>query len=293
MGLRFFAWDLCFYWMHRLHHKIPLLWAVHVVHHQGEHFNLSLGVRNSWYSSLTNFPFIAILAVLGVPLEIFLVVSSLHYTVQFYNHNALVNKSGILDKFMVTPSHHRVHHGTDKRYINRNFGGTLLLWDRLFGSFQPELAGVEMRYGVKGMTPTHNPLLASNGKLFTWLRARFPHWQSRGTFHVPELFIGIGGVILFGLVIYYVNHEAVLAGAQQAILFALIFGGTLALGGLSDARRWGAIAWVAIAVAMPLLFLGWYGARDAWGMVFLAALLAHGLDGARRLWWPAAAGTRA
>ena len=103
--LAFFAWDLCFYWMHRLHHKIPLLWAVHVVHHQGEHFNLSLGVRNSWYSSLTNFPFIAILAVLGVPLEIFLVVSSLHYTVQFYNHNALVNKSGILDKFMVTPSH--------------------------------------------------------------------------------------------------------------------------------------------------------------------------------------------
>ena len=64
-------------------------------------------------------------------------------------------------------------------------------------------------------------------------------------------------------------------------------------GGLSDARRWGAIAWVAIALAMPALFLGWYGARDAWGMVFLAALLAHGLDGARRLWWPAAAGTRA
>ena len=110
---------------------------------------------------------------------------------------------------------------------------------------------------------------------------------------MPELFIGSGGVILFGLVIYYVNHEAALAGAQQAILFALIFGGTLALGGLSDARRWGAIAWVVIAVAMPALYLGWYGARDVWGMVFLAALLAHGLDGARRLWWPAAAGTHA
>src|SRR5471032_1520812 len=287
------AWDFGFYWLHRLHHKFGPLWAVHVVHHQGEHFNLSLGVRNSWYSSLTNFPFIAILAVLGVPLEVFLVVSSLHYSVQFYNHNALVNKSGILDKFLVTPSHHRVHHGTDKRYINRNFGGTLLLWDKVFGSFQPELDGVEMRYGVKGMAPTHNPLLASNGKLFKWLRVRFPNWQSRGLFHVPELYIGIGGVILFGLVIYYVNHEAALAGAQQAILFALIFGGTLALGGLSDARRWGAIAWVGIALAMPLLFFGWYGVRDAWGMVFLGALLVHGLDGARRLCWPAAAGTRA
>lgn len=289
----FVAWDLCFYWMHRLHHKIPLLWAVHVVHHQGEHFNLSLGVRNSWYSSLTNFPFIAILAVLGLPLEIFVVISSLHYSVQFYNHNALVNKSGILDKIMVTPSHHRVHHGTDKRYINRNFGGTLLLWDKLFGSFQPELDGVEMRYGVKGTTPTHNPLLASNGKLFKWLRARFPDWQSRGIFHVPELYIGIGGVILFGLVIYYVNHEAAWTAAQQATLFALIFAGTLALGGLSDARRWGAMAWIAICLVLPLLFLFWYGARDAWGVIFMGLLLVHGLDGARRLWWPAQEGRRA
>jgi len=264
-----------------------------VVHHQGEHFNLSLGVRNSWYSSLTNFPFIAILAVLGVPLEIFLVVSSLHYTVQFYNHNALVNKSGILDRIMVTPSHHRVHHGNDKRYINRNFGGTLLLWDKLFGSFQPEMDGVKMRYGVKGTTPTHNPLLASNGKLFKWLRARFPDWQSRGIFHVPELYIGIGGVILFGLVIYYVNHEAAWTAAQQVALFALIFAGTLALGGLSDARRWGAMAWIAICLALPLLFLFWYGARDAWGVIFMGLLLVHGLDGARRLWGPAQEGRRA
>jgi len=93
----FIAWDFCFYWMHRLHHKIGVLWAVHVVHHQGEHFSLSLGSRNSWYSSLSNFPFIAVLAVLGVPLEIFVTVSSIHYSVQFYNHNGIIGKSGWLE----------------------------------------------------------------------------------------------------------------------------------------------------------------------------------------------------
>ena len=100
-------------------------------------------------------------------------------------------------------------------------------------------------------------------------------------------------MILFGLVIYYVNHEAAWTAAQQVALFALIFAGTLALGGLSDARRWGAMAWIAICLALPLLFLFWYGARDAWGVIFMGLLLAHGLDGARRLWWPAQEGRRA
>ncbi len=279
----FIGWDLCFYWMHRMHHTLPLLWAVHVVHHQGEHFNLSLGIRNSWYSSLSNFPFVAILAVLGVPLEIFVVVSSIHYSVQFYNHNGLVGKSGFLDKIMVTPSNHRVHHGTDQRYINRNFGGTLLLWDKLFGTFQPELDGVPMRYGVPGKVSSHNPLHASNAPLVDFLHRRWPQLAPRATVNWPDLFIGIGGVLLFGIVIFYVNLEGKLPVAQQAILFALVFFGTIALGALSDGWRWGALAWTAIALALPLLFLAYYGVSDTWGMVFLALLFVHGIDGLRRL----------
>lgn len=287
----FIGWDFCFYWMHRLHHKLPVFWAVHVVHHQGEHFNLSLGVRNSWYSSLTSFLFVAVLAVLGVPLEVFLVVSSFHYSVQFYNHNGLVRKSGFLDKIMVTPSNHRVHHGIDPLYINKNFGGTLLIWDQLFGTYQPERDDIEMRYGVPGTARSDNPLLASNRPFFRLLKKPWPGKKAGALFNVPDTFIGSGGVILFGLVIYYVNHEASLAGLQQLLLFGLIFSGTLALGGLSDARRWGALAWVVIALGMPLLFFGVYGVRDAWGMLFFALLLLHGLDGARRLWRQPRAGS--
>ncbi|MFM9434916.1 sterol desaturase/sphingolipid hydroxylase (fatty acid hydroxylase superfamily) [Janthinobacterium sp. CG_23.3] len=281
----FVGWDFCFYWMHRLHHKLPIFWAVHVVHHQGEHFNLSLGVRNSWYSSLTSLLFVAVLAVLGVPLEIFLLVSSFHYSVQLYNHNGLVNKSGILDRFLVTPSNHRVHHGIDPRYLNKNFGGTLLVWDKLFGTYQPELDGVPMQYGVPGMVATDNPLWASNGALFGWVRRRFPGRRDGASpgFAVPELFIGIGGVILFALVIYYVDNEGRYPAARQLLLFALIFAGTIALGGLSDGRRWGALGWAAIALALPLTFIGGYGVREPWGLCWLALLLAHGLDTGRRL----------
>ncbi len=205
----FVAWDFSFYWMHRLHHKLPLLWQVHVVHHQGEHFNLSLGVRNSWYSSLTSFPFVAGLAVAGVPPEVFVVVSSLHYTVQFYNHNGIVQRSGWLEHLFITPSHHRVHHGTHPLYVDRNFGGTLLLWDQLFGSFQPERADIPMRYGVVGeRCGSDNPLWANNQVLHRAWRRRFNVEAGVQERPVPQAFVGLGGVLLFLLVIHFVNHQA-------------------------------------------------------------------------------------
>jgi sterol desaturase/sphingolipid hydroxylase (fatty acid hydroxylase superfamily) len=282
----FIAWDFCFYWMHRLHHKLPLLWAVHVVHHQGEHFGLSLGIRNSWYSSLTNFPFIAGLAVLGVPLEIFVAVSSFHYGVQFYNHNALVNKSGFLDRILVTPSNHRVHHGTDPAYIDRNFGGTFLVWDKIFGSYQAERDDIPMRYGVTagaGGAPSYNPLWASNAGIFHWVRARFPGLAKRKTLTVPAPYIGIAGVLLFGGTIYYVNHATAWAEAPRVALFAGLFFGTLAIGGMSDDKHWGLAGWVLVALGMPALFALHGGLGSPWAMALLLPLGLHGLDGARRL----------
>ncbi|MBX9386419.1 sterol desaturase family protein, partial [Serratia marcescens] len=133
------AWDFGFYWLHRLHHRFRVLWAVHVVHHQGEHFNLSLGVRNSWYSSLTSIPFFLLLALAGVPLSVFVTVSIFHYSIQLFNHNALTPKLGVLEKILVTPAHHRVHHVKDMAYSNKNFGGSFIFWDKLFGTFCPAL----------------------------------------------------------------------------------------------------------------------------------------------------------
>ncbi|MES2319470.1 MAG: sterol desaturase family protein [Pseudomonadota bacterium] len=279
----FIGWDFTFYWMHRMHHKMPFFWAVHVVHHQGEEFNLSLGIRNSWYSSLTSFLFVAILAVLGLPVEIFLVVSSIHYSVQFYNHNGIVKSSGFLDKIMVTPAYHRVHHASAPIYLDKNFGGTLQVWDKLFGTFQAREADTPLVFGVPGMERSDNPLWANNAGLFRFVRARFPGLRALPGFAVPDLFIGSGGVILFGLVIYYVNHELDFGAAHKLALFTLIFAATIALGALSDGRRWGAIGWVVLALGMPLLVGGLYGVRDAWGWCFLGLLLLHGLDGLRRL----------
>ncbi len=295
------AWDLCFYWMHRLHHTMPLLWAVHQVHHAGEHFDLSLGVRNSWYSSLSSFPFMVVLAVVGVPLEVFVVVSSLHYSVQFYNHNAVVGRSGWLDRVMVTPSNHRVHHGTHPLYINKNFGGTLLLWDKFFGSYQAERSDIAMQYGlVKSAhiatataTATKAPVAASGNPVWANHPALQAWWQGRlsvvrrsahAALPVSDGYIGVGGVLLFVLVIAYVNAQAQLSGVSQALLFGALVLGTVALGGQSDGRRWGGCLWVAVMTCMPVgVVLMWGWGRHG----FFPAALALSLHAWVGVWrWP-------
>lgn len=282
----FLSWDLCFYWMHRLHHQFGFLWLVHVVHHEGEHFNLSLGIRNSWYSSLTSFPFVAVLAVLGVPVEIFVTVSSIHYSVQFYNHNSLVKKSGWLEKIMITPSHHRVHHGTAPIYINKNFGGTFVIWDKLFGTFQPELDDVEMHYGVSGSVHTNNPFWANIMPVLRYFRLRLPDLSVGQQICVPDSFIATGGLILFGLVIYYVDCDGKLPRMQQFVLFMLIFLATIAMGGISDGKRWGGVSWISVNFLLLIIFIGYYKVRDPWAVQLFSLLLLHSLDGARRMLQP-------
>ena len=272
------GWDFCFYWMHRLHHRWPIFWAVHHVHHEGEHFNLSLGIRNSWYSSLTSFPFVAILAVLGVPLETFVVVSSLHYSVQFYNHNGLVGKSGWLDRFFVTPLNHRVHHGVDPVYRDRNFGGTFLLWDKLFGTYQVERDDIPARY-ANGPPRSSNPLWANNQRLHQRIATRWPQLRNlrRGT--LPGWYIGTGGVLLFGLVIAYVGYVESAGNPLLAGLFALIFLATIALGGISDDRHWGLVLWIATGVAMPIFMNRFFATAPDWILLLGGALALHTVCG--------------
>lgn len=270
------AWDLGFYWMHRLHHSFAVLWAVHVVHHEGEHFNLSLGIRNSWYSSLTTLPFTSIpLALAGVPLEIFVAVSTLHYTVQFYNHNGIVGRSGWLDRFLVTPANHRVHHGHNREYRDRNFGGTFLIWDKLFGTLQRELPGVPIEYGIATPTQSTNPFWANTVPVLRYAGLRLPRLSGGPRLSVSDAAIATGGLLLFCIVTYYVHRNGTWPGLGQPVFFALIFAATLALGGMSDGRRWGVVSWLAIAALslsiMPLCF----GLRDPLGLSLLAVLVVH------------------
>jgi sterol desaturase/sphingolipid hydroxylase (fatty acid hydroxylase superfamily) len=224
------AWDFCYYWSHRLHHYFSLLWYVHQVHHEGEHFNLSLGLRNSWYSTITSLPFFLVLAMTGVPLEIFMPVSALHYFIQFLNHSQLVRKIPWVEKLFITPSDHRVHHGKNEPYVNKNFGGTFVIWDKIFRTFQPEKPEPAVEYGIPNRVNTANTLVINNsyflGRFFIDQERRLQ--QKKYT--APTYLIVTGCLILFGLLLCYLSKEQAMPGTEKFLLFTIIFLGTIANG---------------------------------------------------------------
>ncbi len=227
----FIVWDFCFYWHHRLHHKYKIFWLVHQVHHQGEHFNFSLGVRNSWYSSLTSIPFFMPMALLGYNPESFIIIGAIHYFIQFYNHNSIVRQSGFLEYIMITPSHHRVHHGRAKIYHNKNFGGTFVWWDKLFGTFQTEDRGLPEEYGVQGYSD-HTDVIALNHE--TALKPT-PNDQD-GLVSLPGWVIFVGSMLLFFQLLFFIYYEKTLDGVYLAHLFFTIAIGTVLLSRMTQVR---------------------------------------------------------
>ncbi len=272
----FFSWDMCFYWLHRLHHKLSILWAVHVVHHEGEHYDLSLGIRNSWYSSLTSFPFFIGLAIIGVPVEIFIATSSIHYIVQFYNHNSIVKKSGFLEKIMITPSHHRVHHGKNPQYIDKNFGGTLVIWDKLFGTFQPELSTVPVKFGVEGYVKNYDIFWANNLPFMRLFGIKIPTERKLYMkYIVPESLIKYGGILLFGLLLYYISKEQTSTIDYKMGLFVITFIGTVANGGISENKRWGLMLWFVDFVVLSPIYIAYFHIYSPVLLSVLALLFVH------------------
>lgn len=250
----FICWDLGFYWMHRMHHKIPLLWSVHAVHHHGEHFSLSLALRNSWYSSLTNLPFIIWLAILGVPVDVFVIVSSIHYSIQFYNHTALVKNSGILDKLMITPLNHRVHHAEHPIYRDKNFGGTFIWWDKIFGTFQAPVNNIPMQFGSKMSVTTFNPLWANSGQTLARLvkkgLAKKPDLRS----YFPGRYVGIAGVLFFIMTINYVRLENILSFDAKVIYMIWLWLATITLGATSDGTPMAGMLLCILCLLAPIMF---------------------------------------
>jgi sterol desaturase/sphingolipid hydroxylase (fatty acid hydroxylase superfamily) len=151
--------DFLFYWLHRTDHAVRLLWAVHATHHSSEEFNLTVGIRPSALQPLYRFAWFLPLAVLGFRPEDVLLMYSITQVFGILVHTRHVQSLGPLDWVLVTPSHHRVHHGCNRRYLDKNFGMVLIIWDRLFGTFQREDEPVH--YGLNGGTnATTNPLRA-------------------------------------------------------------------------------------------------------------------------------------
>ncbi|MFN0203883.1 MAG: sterol desaturase family protein [Bacteroidia bacterium] len=163
----FIAVDFQGYWAHRFAHEINVLWNGHVIHHSSEEFNLSCALRQSISVFVRYFTILLLpAALLGVEKQVVMITLPLHLFLQYWYHTRLIGKMGFLEWFLVTPSHHRVHHAMNKEYMNRNYGQIFIFWDRWFGSFQEELAEVPPVYGVTRPARTWNPLKINFQHLF-------------------------------------------------------------------------------------------------------------------------------
>jgi sterol desaturase/sphingolipid hydroxylase (fatty acid hydroxylase superfamily) len=150
------AEDHCYYWFHRVHHESRLFWAGHVNHHSSRHYNLSTALRQSWTSQVTGLVFWLPLPLLGFRPEMILVAKSVSLLYQYWIHTELIDRLGPFEWIFNTPSHHRVHHGRNPRYLDRNHGGILIVWDRLYGTFEDEREPVD--FGLTTNIETYNPI---------------------------------------------------------------------------------------------------------------------------------------
>lgn len=151
-------YDFCYYWAHRAGHEVNLLWAAHQVHHSSEYYNLTTALRQTATGAFTSWPFYLVMALSGIPPLVFGVVALIDLLYQYWVHTTLVPKLGVLDRILVTPSNHRVHHGQNDYCIDRNYGGIFIFWDRLFGSFAEERDDEPVVYGIRSPLASFNPI---------------------------------------------------------------------------------------------------------------------------------------
>lgn len=176
----FVVYDFCYYWNHRLGHEMSVLWAAHVVHHSSEEYNLTTALRQS-SSSIFSWIFYLPMALLGFDPLLLISVAALNLIYQFWVHTRHIPKLGWYEWIFVTPSNHRVHHAQNQIYIDRNYGGVFILWDRLFGSFQEELDSEPPIYGIRKALHSWNPLWA-NVHVYSQLCKdswRTKHWKDK------------------------------------------------------------------------------------------------------------------
>jgi sterol desaturase/sphingolipid hydroxylase (fatty acid hydroxylase superfamily) len=265
----FFGVDFAYYWWHRLSHEKNVLWAAHVVHHQSEDYNLAVALRQSIATSWTSLPFYLPLALLGVPMPVYAIVHSFSTLYQFWIHTELVPPiGGLLDRVLNLPHHHRVHHAINPQYLDKNYGATLIVWDRLFGTYAPEEEPCV--YGITKPLASYSPLraqlhywvwlvgqtfaLQGLDKLRVWVAS--PAWRPEGEPTAMPAFApdrekydvqvsgGARAYVLVQFVVLLVATAVLLLAkaslSRETLLLATagIGGGTVALGGILESRRW-------------------------------------------------------
>jgi Sterol desaturase len=171
--LLLFVDDLAYYWFHRISHESRFFWNFHVVHHSSNQYNLSVAVRQSWFSGIAHWIFYLPAAFMGFPLWAFVTMHGLNLIYQFWIHTKVIDKLPAWFEFIFnTPSHHRVHHGVNEQYLDKNYGGIFIFWDRLFGTFVPETE--EVRYGITKPLKSYNWLWINS-------HAWFEMWEALKT----------------------------------------------------------------------------------------------------------------
>jgi sterol desaturase/sphingolipid hydroxylase (fatty acid hydroxylase superfamily) len=280
--------DLSFYAWHRLSHRVAVLWFGHAVHHSSEEFNVSVAVRASGWALLTQRFFFLPMAILGIPVELVVLADGFSNLYTLWVHTRAVGKLGILERIIITPSHHRVHHGRNPEYLDKNFGAIFIVWDRIFGTYAEET--VPPVFGLREPFQSHNIVWARffilveiagrirrAHSLREALLAPFrpPEWDPDGNHdvgspavaHRPTKVVASGlarsyavaqHVIVFaGVALFVVKGEAIGVGARLA-LAAWLWASLGVAGALLDARRWAvkaeAVRW-AVALAGVAVFL--------------------------------------
>ena len=169
--------DLRYYWWHRISHERRWFWASHVIHHSSQHYNLTTALRQTWTGQvLGQILFKTPLIFLGFHPAMVLFVGAVNLIYQFWIHTELINRMGPFEWIFNTPSHHRVHHATNPRYLDANYAGTLIIWDRMFGTFIPENDDEKPRYGIIKNLGTFNPLVIS---FHEWIGIARDVWSAK------------------------------------------------------------------------------------------------------------------
>ena len=164
--IAFLLYDLSYYWMHRMHHEIKILWATHSVHHHGEDYNLATALRQTSTGWLWKWIFYMPMIILGVPGEVFVTVAGINLVYQFWVHTEHIGHLGFLEKIFITPMNHGIHHANNIEYIDANYGGVFIIWDRMFGTYTARLEDVTPVYGTVSALKSFNPIWA-NTQVYT------------------------------------------------------------------------------------------------------------------------------
>ena len=192
--IAFLLYDLSYYWMHRLHHEIKILWATHSVHHHGEDYNLATALRQTSTGWLWKWIFYMPMILLGVPGEVFVTVAGINLVYQFWVHTEHIGHLGFLEKIFITPMNHGIHHAKNKEYIDANYGGVFIIWDRMFGTYTARMPDVTPVYGTVSALKSFNPIWANIQVYSTMIKDtiktekmsdKFKIWYSK-TYWRPE-----------------------------------------------------------------------------------------------------------